>query len=751
MRKAGDIYIDNQPFRVSSYQRGTTDDMVARFGSAEQGQTNLDLFKAKTQKGWRGGMFQKNWADDEMAGYISGFHHNPLDSKLYMTPEMEQTIAGGGMAPNGITAWCYFQNYLYIAYSLNPPSADTNALRKIDLYTNTITAVTLPAAIKVASSPITSMIVHQDKIFLTGNTYIGPGSFNLHRYDGNTTFNSISGAGTYRYLASFNDRLYGLGLGAFDILTNEFTSTASYTRLKKLGQTETGVNNVFGLLEYNGALYIPRTDGLYRYNGIDVTLVLSNRNNISTDNYNNPTVFNGRMYWSVRNKIFEFDGVNITQIVDMSDAYTIIDMAGGEDRLWISVRYNATSPSIYESDNFIDPIATSLYTYGLMSYNGIGFYEYKHETYSGDVGSKFGDYNSPVQYKAIPVDGHIAWFTPYLYLNASMETRSSGFYYHKQELAVEFDLDQIGDSRESIAIGSIYDGGYPAVPKTLNGIMAEYEGFGDNVLLVVEIRKNYLGVTSDWIEVFRSDNVAADGATNDYFLHDEVIGVGASDLATQPHLFNRIEYKITLTVSGALASVPKLINLTKRYTLQPRMRRTWVLGIPIFGADESDIDTQYMADGTEEARKAHELRKIIYDAYENKLPILFYDIDFSEVRDDSPLQIKGQNWLKDGDYIAIETTAGNPETWLNRRIQVSSYNDDYTEITLDDIGHRESIGAADASVLANVTAGDQVRKSYAAYVRRIQQERVIIDDSTVNTEAGYSDYSSELVIELIEA
>lgn len=745
MRKAGDIYIDNEPFRITSYQRGTTDDMVARFGSAEKGQTNLDLFKAATQKSWRGGMFQKKWADEEMAGYISGFHHNPLDEKLYLTPEMDTNTNGSGMDPAGVTAWCHFNGNLYIAYRTADPSA-ANAVRKINLSTGTVTSVTLPAAISGAICYITSMIVHGTHIFLAGKDING--TFTVHRYDGNTTFTSLVNTNVNCvYLVSFNDKLYGMGLVGFFLITSEFSGTAGTTSIKVVGASETGLVNVHGLIEYNGAVYIAKTDGLFRYNGVEVQTVINRRNNVSTNNFKNMTVFNGRLYWSERGIIYEFDGVNIVQVVDMSDAYTIINMAGGDDRLWISVRYNATSASIYESDNFTDPIVTETYTYGLFTYNGIGFYQYKSVTHSNDNGH--GDYAYAINFTAIPTDGYISWFHANVYLNASLETRSSGFKWYQQSLASEFNLDQIGTSRESVIIGSVFDAGYPSVTKTLNAVMAEYENFGSNILMVVEIRKVYEGTQSAWIEVFRSDNVSATGADNDYFLHDQVYDEAATDLATEPHLFHHIEYKITVTVSGALTEIPKWQTLTMRYTLQPRMRRQWVIGIALFGDDESDIDIQELADGTRETRKAMELRRIIYDAYENKLPILFYDIDFTQANYNSGTskwELSGVHMIKTNDFIAIKQ---DDDTWYNSRVTATpDIGTDKTALDFHNIGQRLGIGGAAIDTWTN---GTEVRKSYAAYVRRIQQERVIPDDITVNTEAGYSDYSSELVIEIIEA
>jgi len=541
-----------------------------------------------------------------------------------------------------------------------------------------------------------------------------------------------------------------MGLAEFHLITNEFSSALRTTKIKTVGVSETGLENVHKMLEYNGAVYIAKTDGLFRYNGVDVQAVLNHRENVSADNFRHMTVFNGRLYYTMGGtKLYEFDGVNITLIANLADAYSILAIQGGADRLWISAVYNETSTAIYDKGDFTG--SADIYTYALLYYNGIGFYEYKTWTYQASATDFYGP-TLLLNKMPMPVDNYIVWMHAEYYYNNSVEVRPDGFSYHKQDLTKEYELDEIGTSRYSTITGSLFDAGYPAVEKVLNGLMAEYEGFGDNILMVVECRTILAGVTSEWLEVWRSDNIAADGAGRDYFLHDEVIDVGAEDLEQAPMKFQRIEYRMIVTVSGELEEVPRWNSLTLRYTLQPRMRRQWLLGVSVFGKDPGDIDVQYQGDGVAEPRTAAEIRRLIYDAYENKLPVLFYDIDFSTITDDNPLTIAGRDWVKDGDYLAFKVTAGDSDPWLNRRVEYDGEADDTTLISLDKIGHRQSIGGlAPDDANAGLSVADEVRKSYAVYIRRITNERVIIDDNTINDEAGYSDLSSELVIELVEA
>lgn len=741
-RKKGDVYIDNQPFRVTSYQRGTTDDMVARFGSAEKGQTNLDSFKAATQRGWKGGMFQKKFLDDQMAGFISGLHHNPLDDKLYLTSKFTDVSYGGTMDWNGVTAWCYFGGYLYIAFRsvYQAGNPDINKIFKISLTDFTATNITLPTAMQNATGSINNMVVHGDKIFVMTS------GIAAYRYDGATTFTSMTNGG--HTFVPFRSKLYIIdNNSALSLITSEF-GTPVFTGIKDVGADDTIARVPQGGEVYNGAIYIRKPDGLFRYDGIDVSTVINMEQNPDPRNFKYAAVFNGRYYYTMgKGKLYEFDGVNITLIQDMADGYEIIGLCAAPDRLLISTRYNKTSPGLYVSDNFEDPIYLESYTYGLFTYNGIGFFEYKHEFYQGDTGNKNAAMDYKINYRPMACGGYIFWNKPYLYYNASLEIRSSGTILSYFKIDDEFALANIGTSRSATIIGSEYDAGYPSVVKTLNGIMLECEGLGSNILVSVQVQTTLEGVVSDFTEVWRSDNVAADGAKYDYFLHDQVDGVAATDLLTTPLLYHKIVYKIEITVSGSLTEIPRFSSFTERYTLQPRTRRTWLLGLPIYGVDTAGLETPTYGNGTPETRTANKLRKVIYDAYQNKLPVLFYDLDFSKILDDSPLDIAGQNWLQDNDYIAIKQSDTDGAKWLNRRIQVTAEATDYTRVTLDDIGQRQSIGGATSGT---TPVDAEVRKSYAVYVKSIRNERVIVDDNTVNDANGYSDFPSELVIELIE-
>lgn len=750
----GDVYIDGEPIRITSYQRSTTDDMIQRFGSSQQGQSNLDLLKAATQKSFRGGMFQKNFNDPEMAAYIRNGHYNPLDERLYFTPEMLKTAVNSNWADYGITAWTIHAGRLFYA-ARNAYGTIQNRLFMTVLSTGVTTAFTLPTAILNAACPITSLVGKDDRIWIAGKTNVPAASFPLHRLDylvnlpaGN--FGAMNSATTLRRLCWFRDKLYGVGVGSLVLVNNPRSGTASYTTIKAVGANASSIEDVHDLIEFNGALYITKVDGLYRYDGVDVNAVFNYQLNASESNFKYTAVFNGRMYFTIGNKLYRFDGSNLEMIQDFSDAYVIMGLEGGSDRLWITARYNETSASVYVSPNFGDPINTLVYKYALITWNDVGFYEYQNEIYHGDTSFKGSAYGNIVQPTVMPVASSVYWFFPNNYFDASMQGKSTGFYYKKSNLGDDYDHTKVPVGRTLELYGSTMDAGFPAVPKSLNGVMIDYAADDSSKLLITEyIRYTYKGVTSDWVEVWNNKNVAADGITTDYMLHDESTAATPA-LDDAPIVFDFAEYKITAQVVEALTKPLRIKNVTLRYTIQPRTRLQWQLGLPLHGAGDR-FDPAEMSDGSPETRSANYLRKLIYDAYRNKLPVLFYDIDFSKITqavanlETDTITIAGTDLFEAGDYLAIETANG----FTNRKIKdvVIDEAADTTTFKFTKTGLRRVIGAANDS---SATVDAQVRRSHAAYVTKIQNERVIIDGNTVNNTNGYSNFSSDIVIKLVE-
>lgn len=724
------VYLANEPFRVKTYLRSITDDLVARFGSAEQGQTNLDLLKAETQKSFKGGMFQRMFDDPEMVSSITGGHFNPMDDQVYLSPAWDVVNSTSDMGPAGVESFCVYKGELYYSFH---SVALVGKIHKIDLSTHVITAVTIPAALQAAT--YLRLCAYDTYMFVSADIYLGD-TTNAYRYNG-TTFTDVGGF--FIDFVVFRGRLYGMGIdNAFYQITNHTSTPIALSSIGFVGPVPaSGMYSYQRSMEFNGRLYFGMSHGLYAYDGVAISPVLNYLNSPDLDNFVHLAVFNGRLYYNIKNRLFEFDGINIRMLQDFSEGYSINFLSGAPDRLWVGTRNSNGTPY---SDKFGSGFT---YTHSAFIYDGVGFFEYR--LFPNEV---FYEY---IPLVLAPAHNKCFAFVPAVTVGGGGSPTSAGYNVHIVNLANEFTTD-LDVGQKLIITSSIQENGYPSVPKTLNGVMLEYDGIvaGDSKAKL-EIQYRFNGVWSSWVEVWNTLNVAANGASNDYPLHEQV-KVASPNLTTEPLVYHGCRYRLTIEILDALTDVPRVRSQTMRYTLQQRTRRKWLLTLQLRGADSNrNLNTPTLSDGNQEIRSASELRKIIYDAHTNKKPILFYDADYTEVKTITPsIKIHGTHFAAAGDNLAIQDTAETSEEWVNRRLTSVVYDEVNLEtvIALDLYGYRDLIGGSAAGSYA---IGAQVRKSYAVYVKDIRGERYLLDENTLNNYGKtYSDIASEVTVELVE-
>jgi hypothetical protein len=718
-----DIYLANQQLRIKAYQRGTTDDFVARFGSSEKGETNLDLSKAATQKSFRGGMFQRLFEDPEMASTIKNAYYNKLDGNLYFSPQVVESSSTAMMGLDGATAYCFFNGDLYIAFRKHnqpAPTAPFNIIHRINLTTGALTDVTLPANLGNSSSPITDMVVHRTHIFICGKSAALGVSMPVFRMNALTPngFAELSSTATFRKLISFRDKLYGVGVESLWLITSEF-NTGIFSSIRTIGFNESNKDSVNWVRSYNNAVYIGKTDGLYRFDGVDVAVVFDYRKNNSPTNFQFGDTYNGRMYFNIKNKLYEFDGLNnLREIQDFTEGHRIAAIVGGQDRLWISAVSNTGVPG---SDKYT--VGALSYIHSLFCYNGLGFFEYAQlpRTLTGYEGIAI-----------IAANDQVFCVHPALYINGSLDVLSSGYYRFAIGLGNEFTINGLGNNRSFEVFGSEFDAGYPSVDKVLIGAKVSFDGLEANKShLKLEVSAFLDGVWSSWATVWTEAVVPVSG--DDFYLFDQMAG-----LLTAPLVGDRFKYRLTCSIDNGvtLTKVPRVRSVTLRYTLQPKMRLAWLFTV--------SLDSQLPQTPTA-------MRKAIYDSYRNKLPVLFYDADYTSVVSSvadvntGTITVKGVNFLVNGDTVAIASANG----FINRTVQNVAYDTvaQTTSFKAKDTGLRQSIGG---STDIAITAGAKVRRSHAVQVRRVSSERYILDVDTINEVAGASDIESDLTLDLVE-
>lgn len=739
-----EVYIDNEPFNVTSYFRGVTQDLVSRFGSAEQGQSNLDLLKSETQDSWRGGMFQQKFDDTEKASSITNGYFNKLDGNLYPTPYFSNTsITGTGadMNGNGVVSSVWYQNYVYFAYQRsNPPNTNKNAIGRLTPSGTSVTynGTSIPAGLETVSAPL--------RLFAWG-TWLLAGSTTAWILDSPTGTWQASGSG-FRDFCTFNEKLYGIdnAHNLYQITAVAATSFTHGAAIQQIGGAPgTGGDLYIKMLEFNGALYIAMQSGLWRFDGVSVKPVIDLRKSVHYQNFRHMSVHNGRLYYTIKNKLYKFDGTNIEELQDFTDAYQIVSLATGTDRLWILCRYDTGVPW---SDKFGS--GSSQYGLSAFCYNGIGFFEYRVLNTNPGVDPLL----SPISYFAssiVSFNDNIFIATPDVYLNGSLEERSNGFTFHICDLSKEFRTSSF--PTHMIVTSSEIDCNYPSVTKVINGIMTSYGGItAGEADIKAEIQFFNGSEWSEWEEIWNTQNIDATGISYDYLLHEQAY-FDTPNLPTAPRAYRKIRVRTTMTLhDDTPTTMPFLTDQTIRYTLQPALRRKWLLEIDIQGVDHRNITTPRNSAGNRETRTASQLRKRIYDAYENKLPILFYDVDSTEIIsvDTEPtpdeFTLAGTDFIDVDNHIAIQT---DEDGWISREIETATPGSEETVVTFSKAGQRIGVGASAAADSA-IEDGNQVRRSHVVYIRDIRNERYIIDENTLNNKHKYSDIPSKMTLEIVE-
>lgn len=733
-----DVWFGNEGYVATTIQRTDANDLVARFGSPEKGDTNLDLNKVTLQKSFRGGQFQPYAEDPERASSITGLYYNDLDGKLYFTPRFKTVTEVVSTSFTGVHAYCWFQGKVWLSLRSEAPGAATNRLVRLDPATGLIDyTATLPAAILNGPCPITTIVAHGTKLFISGvGDAVGIYQF-IYRWDAaNDTFARIHPGYGSSGLGVLNDKLYAIdeGGGNVHLFSGEFgaADTATFAHVCGLGANIYNNASVQGVRFYNNALYIAKTEGLFRFDGVGAQRVIDTRESISPRNFETMTVYNGRLYFSIRDVVYKFDGTNLETLHNFTGAFTVRSMMGGEDRLWLLATSDATFTS---SDKFGN---VNRYKHSLFCYNDVSWYEY-------------AEFNTALADQVVPfvVAGgqRVIYCTPLSYYNGSNEIRSDGFSWSVCNLANEFTGTDLAhtSARSAALISSLETNGYNNVTKTLTAIIADCQGFlqpGVHLYVDVEITKD--GITSAWQRVWSSDLARLTGGPGlTYFLHDQS-SVASPNLWTEPLVYNSIRYRLSASIdaNAVLSDVPRLRSFNLGYTLQSRVRNKWRLTL--------NLDTTLQVNGARVAASPNVQRNNIIRARRLGLPLIFLDVDASVVIDRTAdtVKIRGTGLFTTGDTLAFAST-DDGRLWVHHRVEVLEYNEDpkTTLLKLLPSGHRAGLGGRPDLQFG---VGSEVRKSYVVQITGIPDEQIILDERTGNIVTGETDIPSLLTVDIEE-
>lgn len=526
--------------RVSSFKRDSAPFIAPKFATGAVTGSDLDLLKSETVT-FTNGEGQRVHKDNKMVARMNGFlsqennalYPLPPLSGLALAPPANSNYVGQTEINDGI--WVFS----YVYYS------GTNTYVNKAHYMNGTSVTepfTLPAALvsTAGNRPIANILDDGDYIYLfTSSSYSVGSNYRMMRSAPHTTVDVGTGsasAGRFNCGARLRGTLYGVtNTGAIYIITNETTAAITITYVTQAG---TVFDTTRGCVVFNGAIWIFKDNGIYRFDGTQAPRVL-------THAATKWAIFNGAIYFTTKNWLYRFDGTTLSKIMPINPTMTIVALNSYDDYLFISTYFTSTHPN---KDN---PDASN--------------YNTRIYAWDGDILSTIYETN-----ESSSANAH--HFHPFILQSRTtgvqrmnlMKAFTNGTTAHTTSQAVLSDMFIVGGSAPP-AHGfttSEFDAGLPNVYKSLNKIAIDTDTPTSGVTIVVKYR--YFGTQwSSWatLKTFTSTD------------YENALDVGYLDIK-----YKRIQFAVNVS---STSTIPwPLYNFTWYYTIQPRKRYRFQVGIP---------------------------------------------------------------------------------------------------------------------------------------------------------------------------
>jgi hypothetical protein len=471
-----DVYLGDilslQGYRCRSLMRDSAPLVASKFSTGAQGETDLDLLKNKSLKSVQGGMFQRDWEDDQKAARVVGVF-NRYDKNLYPAPPRSSSSSASGYP----TAKAESEGMSFVAYGSFSASTYFNSIYKMT-YGGGVSAVTLPAGLASNGiSNISSMWFHKNYLFVNCNDTAGL----EYRYDiANNTWQAISGGTSFFFTIRTN--LYAINVPSdiYSVTNETAASAATFTFVTSAGSRDPS-DKATHAIEFNGAAYISKPSGIYRFDGTNAIRVL-------THYTNEMRVWNGAIYYVAGGWLYKFDGTTVTRIQFFGTqeigawGAPSMQLASNSDFLFIAT---IALTSAYTQIDKLNVGATALKR--IYAYDGVGF-TLMHET-SITVGT---------YYTAGVVTTSRRLFDVLGLSNSAPTPVWTGTYY-SFDLSTMYQASAVTANSLLEITTSEFDDGYPNVFKALETIAPNYTGMiaGDSIAVTYSY---YDGTSwSSWI------------------------------------------------------------------------------------------------------------------------------------------------------------------------------------------------------------------------------------------------------------
>lgn len=692
-------------FRTRAFDRDSAPLVAPRFSSGQQGQTDLDLLKSASLDNMDGGMFQRTHEDSHQAARIIG-QYNPYDENLYPTPQFTQFSAStfvGLASTSYISAKTENDLYTFVALTRINAGTRTNRLFRIDKDGTAWSEITLPAAIASGTTipPITDLSLHKNFLYVSGQSPVGAGiNFNNHRYNyAANTWQDIAGFGVL--MRPLLGILYHINTSSsiFSMTNETAAGSATYTSLDTIGISDPYISVPTDAEVFNGAMYIAKPDGIYRWDGVRAVKILPLR-------ATNLKEFNGSLFFISGAWLYRFDGTTLTKLQYFGGGETVYGMASSPDALLITTGIVASNYSTGDKPLSVVPGAFLLRTY---AFNGAAFYilDERSMSYSGFA-------------TATPC--YVGNRIMVIYADAA---NNAAFY-------ASSPYSTVATTSQLEVTTSEHDDGFPNIYKSLELLDLNYSGIGASDSLIVTYQL-YDGKTwGSWI------TAGTITSTTSNLLE---ITTTASKLYKRL----RINVRATLAASSSLT----LKGVSWRYTLQPRVRWRWRTTITAYGngvgMTRNDVPI---------TNDSNELTNLANASVKQKTPIFMLGPDYGRLKTGINAAavsfiIKGRPPIVTDPYSEYSLCAlkNDASVWEVLRVSNVSYNAgaDETTITVLERGYY-------GITAGTISADAEFRLAYKVYVTRLERDAPVLDDVTYNEQAttGESQIQREFLLELTE-
>jgi hypothetical protein len=690
---------DLNGYMVRSFVRDTAPQVAARFSTGAPGQTDLDLLKSASVDNMAAGMFQRTWNDantDQVARVVGLF--NKYDENTYPAPPRSGLTAE--TSDYQISAVAEGEYYSFVALWSQTAGTFSNKIYKIDS-SGTISAVALPANLSTnLLSGISGMCLHKKYLIVCQDFTETPGA--IFRYDiAANTWQNLSGAAAFPF--TIRNQLYVITYAntVFAATNEEAAGSATYTAVERVGASTVAALDV---IEFNGAAYIAKRDGIYRFDGVRSVRVLK----LFTRQLKE---FQGQIYFRSGAWLYSFDGAVVRRLqyfgVDENQAY--YGLAANNDYLFINTLTGAVG---YVGKDSPDALSALNRVY---AYDGVGF-------------SLIGENEDDADYGYMGIvcsSNYLYGWVGYVNLGSPETSR------YKYELDSIFVAADVTTASRLEFTTSEFDDGFPNIYKSLEYINLDYDELDPDDDITIKFQ-TYDG--EEW-STWHTAGVV-DTTTGNIV---EVTGITTK-------LFKRLKISVVVTLSAASTTTIK--GLSIRHTLQPRIRWRWQVGLVASGNKNTYDRNNVLIEADSNA-----LTNQIAKAIKQKTPVYFTSPDYSVLKTTVnaaalTLVFQGQIPLYTDPYgeTQLIVVKNDNNAYEILRVVSATYasGTDQTSIVVKERGYLGVTAAA-------ITAGKVMRLCYKVYVTRLMREATVLDENQYAQQTtGESQIQREYLLEITE-